>query len=323
MQVIRTPSEKYYYQTILMAPTCDRVDNEDVNWARAWMVMGSVASGQVSSLINVSNGVQLEVAADFGKPTGQQQLTVEMARASGNSFYRIFRDQNKLTVFAYELKVDLASGGQALVATAKPVENEFAARYPNADAGKPVPTLSADHTMGPLNSGDSAFLGLFEIPGMGVKLTDTVRVKLNVNANAGKAGSLRLAGAQVSMNGQRVSGPSPPASVTGKFLMIYLPGRGGYFFSLEPVTGLPFVNAGTIEGRRMKFTVDNANFECTATQPILANSESDGANGQVWLYHDPSYVPEGNWTQDPHSPARSESEGFFTAAADSLGWWLR
>src|ERR1700733_1690311 len=112
------------------------------------MAASCIAFGQISSLISGSNGVQIEITADLGKPTGQEQLTVEMARASGNSFYRIFRDQNKLAVFAYELTVDLASGGNALVATAKPVENEFAARYPNADAGKPVPSLSADHPLG-------------------------------------------------------------------------------------------------------------------------------------------------------------------------------
>ncbi len=276
-------------------------------------VASAIAFGQLSSLITVSNGVQIEIAADLGKPTGQEQLTVEMSRASGNSFYRIFRDQNKLAVFAYELRVDLASGGDALVVVAKPAENEFAARYPNADAGKPVPSLSSDHPLGSLSSGQSAMLGLFEIPGMGIKLTDTIKVKLN---QSGGAGSLRLAGVRVTLNGSAISGAPPPASVAGKFVMFYLPGRGGFFFSSEPVTGRPFVNVGTIEGRRLRFTVNNDNFECIVTQPIL----SQGENGQLWVYNDPSYVPESNWTQDPHSSTPGEQ--FFTAASDSLGWWL-
>jgi hypothetical protein len=306
-----------------MAPAFVLGDNEGVKLVGALLLTGWVGSAQVSSLINVSNGVQLEITADFGKPTGQEQLTVEIARASGNSFYRIFSDQNKLAVFAYELTVNLSSGGNSLTATAGPVEKEFAARYPNADAGKPVPTLSSDHALGPLSSGESAFLGLFEIPGMGIKLTDTLRVKLNVNEGAGKSGSLRLAGVQVFRNGQKISGPAPPATVTGRFVMLYLPGHGGFFFALEPVVGFPFVNAGTIEGRRLRFTVENINFECTTTEPILAHSDGGAVNGQVWVYHDPAYVPEGNWTQDPHSPAPPGSEEFFTAAADSLGWWLR
>jgi hypothetical protein len=280
------------------------------------MAASCMAFGQISSLITVSNGVQIEITADLGKPTGQEQLTVDMARASGNSFYRIFRDQNKLAVFAYELKVDLASGGNALVATAQPVENDFAARYPNADAGKPVPTLSADHPLGSLSSGESAFLGLFEIPGMGIKLTDTIRVKLN-QRGAG-AGSLRLTGVRVSLNRQPISGSALPASVAGKFVMFYLPGHGGFFFSAGPVIGWPFEDVGTIEGSRLRFTVNNDNYECIASQPILPQGE----NGQVWVYNDPSYVPESNWTQDPHSSAPG-TEQFFTAASDSLGWWLK
>jgi hypothetical protein len=280
------------------------------------MAASCIAFGQISSLITVSNGVQIEITADLGKPTGQEQLTVEMARASGNSFYRIFRDQNKLAVFAYELKVDLAAGGEALTAVAQPVETEFAARYPNADAGKPVPTLSADHPLGSLSSGASASLGLFEIPGMGIQLTDTMRVKLN--QRGGGAGALRLAGLRVTLNRQPISGPAPSSSVAGTFVMFYLPGRGGFFFSAEQPVGRPFENIGTIEGARLRFTVNNDNYECIASQPILPQGE----NGQVWVYNDPSYVPESNWTQDPHS-ATAGGEQFFTAASDSLGWWLK
>jgi hypothetical protein len=287
-----------------------------VKFAAAWIAASCLAFGQLSSLITVGNGVQIEITADLGKPTGQQQLTVEMARATGQSFYRIFRDQNKLAVFAYELKVDLASDGKALTVVAKPAENDFAARFPNADAGKPVPTLSSDHALGALSSGESGFLGLFEIPGMGIKLTDTVLVKLN--QPGGGTGSLRLAGARVTLNRQPITGNPPPSTVAGKFVMFYIPGRGGFFFSAEQVPGRPFEDIGTIEGRRLRFTVNNDNYECTATQPILPQGE----NGQVWVYNDPSYVPESNWTQDPHS-ATPGAQQFFTAGSDSLGWWLK
>src|SRR5262249_35335496 len=98
-----------------------------------------------------------------------------MARASGNSFYRIIRDQNQLAVYAYELMVDLTADGSALRAVAKPAMTEFASRYPDANGGKPVPSLSADQVLGPLASGQSAELPLFDIPGMGLKVTETIR----------------------------------------------------------------------------------------------------------------------------------------------------
>src|SRR5580698_7632444 len=120
------------------------------------MAASCIAFGQISSLITVSNGVQIEITADLGKPTGQEQLTVEMARASGDSFYRIFRDQNKLAVFAYELVLRLAASGDRITATAKPTETEFAARFPGADGGKPVPTLSSEQQIGTISSGQRA-----------------------------------------------------------------------------------------------------------------------------------------------------------------------
>ncbi len=281
--------------------------------ALALGLLGVAASAQEATNVSLSNGVQIDVSADMGHPTGQQRLTVEMARASGDSFYRIFRDQNNLMVFAYELEVDLASSGKSLTATAKPAENEFAARYPNGDGGKPVPSLSSDHVLGPLNGGEAAKLGLFEIPGMGLQVSDTVRVKME----EGGSGSLRFAGLRVFEGGKLISGPPPPASVSGKFVMFYIPGRGGFFFASGPVAGRPFVNAGTVDQNRMRFAVENVDYECTASSAILPGASS----GQVWVYHDPSFTPEGNWTQDPASPAGTEA--YFTAASDSLGWWLR
>jgi len=280
-----------------------------------WAAGCALAFGQTASTVTISNGVQLQVSSDLGAPTGQEQLSVEMVRASGHSFYRIFWDQNKLAVFAYELRVDLASDGESLDATAVPCEDEFAARFPQADAGKPVPTLSSDHALGPLGSGETASLPLFEIPGMGLHLTDAVSVKLN---QAGGAGALHLAGVRVTVNGQAVSGPAPPSAVAGRFVMFYLPGRGGFFFSSGPVNGQPFVGSGTVDRNTLRFTVDNDDYQVISSAPILEHSDA----GQVWVMHDPSYVPEGNWTQDPHS-ATPGVQQFFTAGSDSLGWWLK
>ena len=282
--------------------------------AGALLLVTAAAFPQVSSTVSISNGVEIQVDADLGHPTGQEQLTVEMARASGDSFYRIFWDQNKLAVFAYELQVELSSGGDALTATAKPAEDEFAKRYPNADAGKPVPSLSSNQVLGPLSSGKSGTASLFEIPGMGLAVRDTVRVKID---ESGGSGSLRFAGLRVFQNGRLISGPPPPGAVAGKYAMFFLPGRGGFFFSSEPVPGRPFINTGTIDRNRLRFTVENDDYECTASAPFLAGASS----GQVWVYHDPSYSPTGTWTQDPKSSAPG-AQNFFTAAADSLGWWL-
>lgn len=272
---------------------------------------------QVSSIVSLSSGIQLEVKAHFGQPNGEETLTVEMARASGDSFYRIFYDQNKLAVFAYELAVErAASDPNALHLTAKPAETVFASLYPNADAGKPVPSLSSDHEFGPLTSGKSADLGLFEIPGMGLTVSETIRV--TTDQTAGTAGPLRLSDLHVSVDHTAIPGSPPPSAVSGRYVMFYLPGKGGYFLASEPVPGRPFVNAGTIDRNHLRFTVDNIDYECTTGASVLIHADS----GELWVYHDPAYKPSGNWTLDPKKLTRPAADEIFTAASDSLSWWL-
>lgn len=275
------------------------------------LVIAATACAQVSSTITLNNGVQLQITAHFGTPTGAEALKVEMSRASGDSFYRMFRDQNNLIVFAYELAVDLVPGGDALRATAKPVETQFASRFPNADAGKPVPSLSSDHVMGPLGSGQSADIGLFEIPGMGLKVSETIRVRMS---QENSTGALHFTGLRVSIAGGPAT-PAPPGSVAGRFAMFYIPGRGGYFFATEDPGRPGFVKAGNVDRTEMRFTLDNENYIGTASAPILGPN----ASADLWVFHDPKYRPQGNWTR---TQTESVQDQFFMAAADSLNWWL-
>jgi hypothetical protein len=288
------------------------------SYASVFVVLAAICSAQTTSTISLSNGVQLQITTNFGKPTGNQTIAVEMVRASGDSFYRVFRDQNKLAVFAYELALRLSPSGDRLTAIAKPAATEFAARFPNADGGKPTPTLSSDQPTVALASGQSADIGLFELDGMGLRVIDTIRLKMDDNP-AAASGRLRLSGLKVSLNRALIA-TSTSSAVMGKFAMFYIPGRGGYFFSIEAVPDRPFVPAGTIDKNRMTFTVDNQNYDVVAVAPFLANPDT----GELWVYHDPTYRPVGNWTQNLRAgaPGHSADEDFFMAASDSLSWWL-
>jgi hypothetical protein len=276
----------------------------------------AICSAQLVSNVSLSNGVQLQISTDLGTPTGAQSITVEMLRASGNSFYRIFRDQNQLAVFAYELALDLSAAGDRLTATARPVETKFAALFPNVDAGKPVPTLSSDQRLGPIASGNKADIGLFQMEGLGTSVVDTIRLKID---RGDTTGHIHLAGLKIAINGAPVSSVAP-ASVAGRFVMFYIPRHGAYFLTTEAVDGTLFVKAGSIDGNQMKFNLDNEQYDVTANSPIL----KDPASGEVWVYHDPAYKPSGNWTQNlsPGASTHSSEDEFFMAASDSLSWWL-
>ena len=66
---------------------------------------------------------------------------------------------------------------------------------------------------------------------------------------------------------------------------------------------------------QLKFTIDNESYECAATAQILMQAD----RGQVWVYHDQTFKPIGSWTK---SNPNTKADEFFTAASDSLNWWL-
>jgi len=248
-------------------------------------------------------------------------LKASLEPASGNSFYRIFRDENNLAVFAYELMVTRTPDGQQFRVTAQPATVNFAARFPNADGGKPTPTLSSPLESPLLSSGDKFVIPIPADPGLHQTLRDTVQVRLNqpgATADAGAQASdqIRFSALKVSINSQSASPSGAGSVVAGRFAMFYLPGRGGYFFSIDEVDHPPFAQVGVVDGKHLKFTVDNDAYDCLSGASILTHYE----RGQLWVYHDANYKPAGNWTNS--DPASSRDE-FFTAAADSMQWWLQ
>ena len=270
---------------------------------------------QVSSNVSLSNGVKLNIACN-SNPSG---LTIDLEPASGNSFYRVFHDENNLAIFAYELQVERTSDGDHLRATAKPVGDDFAARFPNADAGKPTPTVSEPRQSPLLASGDKFSIDIAVIPGSG-NLSDTVQIRLNARGASSEPASqaaapLRFVGLKVQINGQLVSASGPGATVAGRYVMFYVPGHGAYFLSSEQVESPAFVKIGVVDHTHLRFTLDNETYDSDSDAPILRSSD----RGEIWVFNDPDYKPSGNWTSSNPGTQRDE---FFAAASDSLKWWL-
>ena len=274
---------------------------------------------QVSSKVSLSNGVQVAITtrSDSGTPVA---LKASLEPASGNSFYRIFRDENDLAVFAYELEVERTADGQKFRITAKAATDAFATRFPNADGGKPTPTLSTPLESPVLASGEKFTVPLPTNPGLGQTLTDTIQILLaqrggGNNADAGSV-EIRFSGLRVYLQGKSASPSEAGADVAGKYAMFYIPGHGGYFFSANGTEPPPFLQAGIVDGKHLTFTIDNETYDCTANAPILVHAD----RGQLMVYHDLNYKPGGNWTKSDPSNSRDQ---FFTAASDSMKWWLQ
>jgi hypothetical protein len=286
------------------------------------IALASMACAQVSSGVSLGNGIRLRVSANVSaQPANQQNLTASIEPASGNSVYRIYRDQNKLAVFAYELRLDRNPDGETMRLTVVPAGNEFAQKFPNADGGKPTPTVPTTRDFSAVRSGQRVDVELFDTPPNG-KVSDSVEVTLNRpgtpaanQVEHSPSDKIRFAGLKVSINGRAIDVGPPRAVVSGRFAMFYIPGRGGYFFAAEDPQNEKFVKAGWVDRNKMQFTLDNESFECMADVPILAGE----ARGELWAYHDPRYRPQG-MPRSTNSPRPGDE--FSTAASDSLKWWL-
>jgi hypothetical protein len=269
--------------------------------------------------ISLSNGIRLKVTASAGT-NSSDNLKIDMKPATGNSVYRILRDDTGLAVWAYELVVDKLPDGDHFQIIAKPAGQEFAAKFPDADGGKPTPTFPIPIESPPLGAGGTFTVDIPTNPGLFEHRTDTVQVQPDPRddrksgTGAPAAPMIRFSNLRVSIGGKALPADGPGVLVYGPYAMFYIPKRGGYFFSTQPVASLPFVQVGDVDHNRLKFTVDNEDYECASTVSILTQAD----RGQIWVYHDPQYKPAGNWTK---SNPKSADE-FFTAASDSLSWWL-
>lgn len=267
-----------------------------------------------STTVSLSNGVAVTITHP------DTALKISMEPASGNSFYRIFRDENNLAVFAYELEVERTPDGLVRI-IAKPATTDFAARFPYADGGKPTPTFSETLESQPLSDGGEFTIPVPTAPELNEDLMDTVQIEIKARGapseTAAENWQLRFSSLKVYVNGKLASPRGAGATVQGRYVMFYLPGRGAYFFSSEPVENGRFAHIAAVDGANLQFMLDNDMFSCKSDEPILMRSSS----GQLWAYHDPNYKPSGNWTSN--DPRNSSQEEFFTAASNSLNWWLR
>jgi len=279
-------------------------------------LMAGQLAAQNSAVVSLSNGVQLRIGV-----SASTALKTELEPASGNSFYRVFRDQNGLVVFAYELMVSRTPDGEQFEIRGMPAGDDFATKFPNADAGKPVPTFSTPVQSPLLSSGQRFTLDIPTDPALNVDLHDIAQVQVNKRGfPAGEDGSqgtaqVRFSALRVRINGNLVTPPNAGAVVSGRYAMFYNPGNGGFFFAVDRPANRPFSQVGIVEGSHLRFTIDNITFDCDANSPILTQSD----RGQLWVYHDPGYKPKGNWTASNPDDVHDE---FFTASSDSLRWWL-
>jgi hypothetical protein len=288
-----------------------------IKWLAGLLVVAAPATAQLPSSIALNNGVRLKIETSIGQPNGTTTVTPSMLPASGDSFFRVFRDQNNLVVYAYELVIERPDGGDEFHVVVRPAGNRFAKAEPDSDGGKPVPTVSETRELGVMHPGQPIQFPVYHLPGSGIDVVDTIELTLN-DADSAAGTGLRFDGLKVYVD-RSLAAPAATGSVSGRYAMFYIPGQGGYFFSAAPVQGKGFVEAGWFDHARMQFTLDNVTYDCVANSSFLTQND----RGEAWVYHDPNYKPDGNWTKPLNDPGElTRPPQFFTAAANTLAFWV-
>ena len=288
----------------------------------ALLLLAAAAScyAQVSARVSLSNGVQLTIATRSDNAT-PVTLKTSLEPASGDSFYRIFRDENNLAVFAYELEVARTADGRELSRNSQTGHGSLRGplpqcRWRQADTHAfRVPGIACTQFGRRVHHPHTQQSRIGAEPDRYESRSCWANGEARTTARRAQR-KIRFSGLKVSIHGQPASPSGAGADVAGQYAMFYIPGRGGYFFSTEPVDQPPFSDVGVVDGKHLTFTIDNENYDCTANAPILVHAD----RGQLWAYHDANYKPAGNWTKT--DPASSREE-FFTAASDSMQWWLQ
>ena len=139
------------------------------------------------------------------------------------------------------------------------------------------------------------------------------------SASAGGGGAsagdqMQLWGFTATKNGQTIARMDGKSGVSGRAVMFYIPGQGGFFFSVRPTTAPGFQNAGAVSGNRLTFAWYGDRYEVESSRPILTSSEI----GEVWVYHDPAYRPQAMpWA----ASAAPSTQTQFGSCGDPICWF--
>jgi hypothetical protein len=91
------------------------------------------------------------------------------------------------------------------------------------------------------------------------------------------------------VDGELVGAGKPGTDFTGALIWCYVEGQGRLIFSLVPREGYQFHKVGVITDNRIEFTLKGKRFEWLSSAPILPS----GGSWNLWVLHDPKYLPFG------------------------------
>jgi hypothetical protein len=246
------------------------------------------ADGTGLDVQTISTGASLPVST-----SGSESVT------EGYDYHRIVFDKQGVILLGYDIEARRAPLGMFAIRI-KPTNTEQV-RVGGQGAWLQIPTISGIREFPPLSAGDSVEVDILYNQGTKERIYDVLRVSGGrmPSAKTAKAagGRFSLEDVRVSINDKTIVQQRGGTWMIGGGFMIYLPGRGEFYFSLSQSPEFPLVAAGWADHNILRFHAGSELIEITGKSNVLQKS----VFGTVWMRH----VPE-----EPSNRARDRSFEF-------------
>ena len=243
-------------------------------------------------------------------PTLQGGLRAQALVSEDQIIHRVLQNPKGEYIFGYDLAVMAHAGSRKFTITVKPLD----ATVEQQLAGGDIPTLREGGQPQVMDDGDSFALDLLVNQNAGVKIVDFVKVSFERSKLwddhavplprdfTPDAVALRIVDFKLSIGGTQVMTGLRGANFAGALLWCYVEGHGRFILSLVPREGYAFEKSGVINDNKIAFRMNGRQYEWLSREPVLPG----GGTWNVWVLHDPKYVPFGSREPRQKEPNRLE-----------------
>ncbi|HKO45329.1 MAG TPA: hypothetical protein VJU84_18795 [Pyrinomonadaceae bacterium] len=242
-------------------------------------------------------------------PTLHGGLLSQALLGDGPTIHRVLQNPKGEYIFGYDLIVLAHADSKKFTITVKPLDEALETKL-----GRGIPTLREGTQPEVMDDGDSFALDLLVNQNTGVKIVDFVKVsfersKLGEDKAAPSprdftldAVALKIVDFKMTIGGRQVMTGLRGADFRGALLWCYVEGHGRFIVSLVPRDGYEFEKTGVISDNKIAFEISGRQYEWLSSEPILPG----GGAWNVWVLHDPKYVPFGSLDSRKKEPTRLE-----------------
>lgn len=251
------------------------------------------AQGSARGLANgITIATKTEVTPD--NPANALFSSSDAASTSGNTIYRVIKNEKDKTYFGYDLEVKEASEKGKYTVSIKPLSSAKSVGI----KGFTAKTLPKYPDAIEVNEGDTIALDVMENPQTGEKVVDYIKIfykpapltdyfaeRTPIRDFTIDDVELKLLKFEVFADNQsilKVGGGARGANLT-----LYLKGRGRFIFSLFPRDGYDFQKIGAIEGNKILFKYNGVNYKIVSGEPFIGN----GGHWNLWVLRDSNFKP--------------------------------